>query len=207
MMAVYRGVAEKLVERYEHNWYNNVRLKETCICSVEMLIANSVNICVVVLVALALKIPREVLVFFATFAGLRYYAGGVHAKNYFQCITIYLSILLTSIYCVKQCIHLTDLVIYFLCIVSMILAAVMNYKYAAKQNGRKNKIADYRRKTYYVLSVIESVMIIFGVTFPYIKNEMLQDMMKETMLIQVCALLTHSVSLYLSNRKKEVQNY
>lgn len=42
------------------------------------------------------------------------------------------------------------------------------------------------------------------VALPYIKNEMIQDIVKETLLIQVCALLAHSASLYLSCRKKEV---
>ena len=206
-MTFYRGVAEKLVERYDYEWRNNIRLKEACICSVEMLVANVVNICIVALVALVLKIPREVFVFFATFAALRFYAGGIHARNYRECISVYVCVLLASIYTVKQCIGMDSAVVYLLVIISMVQAVIVNYKFAAKNNGCKDRIAEYRRKTFWVLGVIESVMLLLEVALPYIKNEMIQDIVKETLLIQVCALLVHSASLYLSCRKKEVQDY
>lgn len=200
-MAVYRGVAENLVELYEFDWSDSPRLKETCICSVEMVCANIVNIGIVATIALLLQIPAETFMFVVTFAAMRFYAGGVHAKNYARCIVTYICVLLISIYCAKLCVGVSESMMHLVCCGCLLIAGVVSYKYAAKENGVKDKIPYYRRKTFSVLSIVGAVLLMLFIGECLANDLIIKNTIREFMIIQAFALITHSISLYLARKK------
>lgn len=197
---MYRGVAEGLVEFYEYDWGENLRLKETCICSVEMLCANIVNVIIVMLLATILNIQREALIFAATFAAMRFYAGGAHAKNYGQCITIYSLVLLICINIARACMSLDYVVICAICVLCISIVCLASYKYAAISSTVTEKISHYRRKNFIILGVMGTVMILLGSINCYVDNIALHQLIKEGLLLQSLALFIHSISLWLENK-------
>lgn len=196
-MAIYRTIAEKVIEEYDWDWEGNLRRKEACINSVEMLLANIIDVGIVLLVAMLLGLIKEAGVFFVTFAALRYYAGGVHAKNYVQCVGLYICILLSSIYCANKWVSLPDVQVYGICIAGMLVAAVVNYKYAAMQREIGMRQEEFRKKSLSILIVMEMYFLIVGIVYPYIEDYEIQNMVKKFILIQAFALLAQGVSLFL----------
>lgn len=196
-MAGYRGIAEKIVETYDFDWQNNTRMKETCICSVEGVIANIFNASLVLLTAMILKIPQEAIIFITTFAALRFYAGGAHAKNYIRCISTYLCALLVSVSCAQHGTSMQDGWIAMVCGFSMVIAAIINYKYAARQRCLGERTIVYRKRFGRIFTAICTFMISMCVLCPYTENYSVRKGIQKIVLIQAFALLAQSIALWI----------
>lgn len=197
-MAVYRDLAEKIVETCDFNWKNNVKMKEVCICSVENIVANIFNLCVAIFITTMLGIFSESLVFIGTFAVMRCYSGGAHAKNYVRCISTYLCILIICIFSARNIAGLQDIkLISIISILSIVIAAVINYRYAAKQIFLDKRKQLYRAKASGIFSWICVFMIIMYILNLYTRTPIIT----EIILIQAFALLAQSIAL-LAGRKE-----
>lgn len=200
-MAGYRGIAEKVVEIYDFDWQNNIKMKEACICSVEGVIANIFNVGLVLLIAAALKISQETIIFMLTFAALRIYAGGAHAKNYIKCMLAYLCVLLASVSCAKYGVSVQGGWTAAVCGFSMLAAAVINYKYAARQQCLGERTIVYRKKFCRIFINICIFMIAVCILYPHIANDTVRETMQKIILLQAFALLAQSIALWLGRNE------
>lgn len=199
-MAIYRGVAEKLVEIYNFDWEENLRMKEACICSVESVIANVINVSIVILFAMLTGLVKEIAVYFVTFGALRFYAGGAHAKNYGQCITLYICIMCASIFAVKFFVNLSEICTYCICAVSIVLSGWLNGKYAARQKTVGTRSIEYRKKALTIHKIISVFMTLVCIDYPYSSS-----FWQEMILIQAFALTVQSMALFIN--RKECTNW
>lgn len=197
-MAVYREVAEKIVEIYDFDWKDNMRMKETCICSVEGVISNVVNVILLILTVTALGIAGEAAIFAGTFGAMRSYAGGAHAKNHARCILTYMCVLLISIGCAKYCSTMQDASVYTICGLSMIMAMIVNCRYAAKQKRLGERTNVYRRKLSKIFIVICIFMTLICILSPYVQDYSIKESLQEIVLIQAFALFAQSVALWIA---------
>lgn len=196
-MALYRETAEKLVETYDFDWKDNLRMKEVCICSVESLIANTVNIVLLVFCAMITGLWREIATYFLTFASIRGYAGGTHAKDYMRCITSYVTIMLACIGCVKYCIPSAGFYVCTILLVSIFFSGWINWKYAAKQKNYGTKRAAYRKRALMMHRIITVFMI--GMFMIYMKTHI--SFLREMIMIQSFALIIQSIALWMERKE------
>lgn len=199
-MAVYRKLAEKIVETYDFNWIHNIKMREVCVCSVENVIANIFNLCIVIFITTTLGIFSEAIVFICTFAVMRCYSGGAHAKRYITCISIYLCILIVSIFSAKYIADMHDTkIISMICILSLVITATINYLYAAKQTFLDKRKKIYRIKTCRFFITICVLMFIMYILKIYTRNPILTHII----LIQTFALLAQSITLLVGKKECE----
>lgn len=196
-MAIYRGAAEKLVDVYDFDWKDNLRMKEACICSVESVIANTVNISLIALLAIVTGLWREIAIYFFTFAAMRFYAGGAHAKNYLQCIAIYVCIMLICIGCAKYCIPASVLYPFVMCLGSIIISGWINGKYAARQRSVGKRSNDYRKKARLIHRIISILMFSIFLVYMQTNNSFLREMI----FIQSFALTAQSIALFIERKE------
>lgn len=196
-MGLYRETAEKLVETYDFDWKDNLRMKEVCICSVESMIANTVNIVLVIFCAMLTGLWREIAIYFLTFATIRGYAGGAHAKDYMRCITSYVTIMLACIGCVKYCIPSCGFYVCAILLVSISLSGWINWRYAAKQKNRGTKRVAYRKRALMMHGIITVFMI--GTLMIYVKTHI--SFLGELIMIQSFALIIQSIALWMDRKE------
>lgn len=196
-MAGYRGIAEKVVKAYDFDWQDNIRMKEACICSTEGVIANILNVSLILLVTLILKISQEAIIFMMTFAALRFYAGGAHEKNYVRCVSTYLCVLFTCITCARYGASIPDGWTVIICSFSIVAAMIINRKYAARQQGLGERSIVYRRKFGKIFLVICVFMISICVLYPCTENYDVREGMQKVVLLQAFALLAQSIALWI----------
>lgn len=196
-MEIYRGIAEKLVEIYDFDWRDNLKMKEACICSVEDIIAKGVNIFLIILLAIITGLWREIIIYFLTFTTLRFYAGGVHAKNYMQCIMVYVGIMFMSIAFAKCITPLNEMILLVVVLFSISISKILNGKYSAKQKKVGTKSDLFHKKTMMFHGIITSEMC--GLF-------MLQMLLEcrfiaQILIIQSCALVVQSIALGLDRKE------
>lgn len=196
-MTIYREAAERLVDVCDFDWDDNLRMKEVCICSVESIITNTVNITMIVLLAIATGLWREIAIYFFTFAAMRFYAGGAHAKNYLQCITFYVCIMLVCIGCAKYYIPVTRVYLFLMSISSIILSGWINGKYAARQKTVGRKSNQYRKKALLMHRIISAVL--FSVFNIYILTN--NSFLGEMIAIQSFSLTAQSIALFIERKE------
>lgn len=200
-MAVYRRIAEKIVEEYDFDWEDNPRRKEICITSVEMLCANVLDVAIILLIVLLMGVAREALVFFLTFGILRLYAGGGHAKNYALCVTIYTTVLLVSIWYARSGAALPAQWLYGLMVPGMIFATTVNLKYAGCQRNIGSPQNKFRTRALVILGLIECGLLVMGVLVSCLGEGALQSCIKEFAYLQIFALVAQSIALYFGRRE------
>ncbi len=196
-MAVYRSVAERIVEVYNFDWKDNVKMKETCICSVESVISNIVNVTLVVFVAGIMGSLGEALIFIGTFVAMRFYAGGAHARSHVRCILTYLCVLIASIICAKYCTLLPDIYINSLCGCSVIIAMAINYKYAARQRRLGQRTPIYRRKLKRIWIAICFIMGSVCFIYSHVSHDTIRECLQKVVLLQAFAILAQSIALWI----------
>lgn len=196
-MATYREAAEQLVDIYDFEWKDNMRMKEACISSVESVIANIVNVTLITVLAIATGLWKEILIYFITFAAMRLYAGGAHAKNHLQCIIIYICILMTCIGCAKSYIPSARLHLFAICLGSIALSGWINRKYAGRQRGVGKKSDDYRKKALLIYRIITIFM--FGAFIAY--TQISYSFLREMIVIQSLALTAQSMALFIERNE------
>lgn len=147
-MATYREAAEQLVDIYDFEWKDNMRMKEACISSVESVIANIVNVTLIT----------------------------AHAKKHLQCIIIYICILMTCIGCAKSYIPSARLHLFAICLGSIALSGWINRKYAGRQRGVGKKSDDYRKKALLIYRIITIFMFGAFIAYTQISYSFLREM-------------------------------
>lgn len=196
-MAIYRRAAEKLVGIYDFDWRDNLKMKEACICSVEGLIANGINIGVIVILAIVTGLWREIAIYFFTFAAMRFYAGGAHAKNYIQCITIYVCVMLMSVTGAKYVALLSDMVVLGVCLNGILVSGYINGKYAAKQKnvGKRSKL--FHKRAMLMHGIISVEMTALFITYEQTSNCFIAEML----MMQSFALLAQCMALWMGRKE------
>ncbi len=196
-MAIYRGVAEQLVDIYDFDWKDNERMKEACICRVEGLVANVLDIFIVIVFGILTGIFKEVLVFLLSFGFMRFYAGGAHAKNYARCVITYICVMYLSVCLAKQCIMLPAVYTMGICFISIMFSGWINGKYAAKQKNVGSRKELLRRNALIIHKIISVIMIVICISYPYMNHSIWQ----EIVWIQAFALTAQSIALFMDRKE------
>ncbi len=196
-MAGYRSIAEGLVDSYDANWEENPRLKEACIYSVETLVANMVNVLILVALAIVTQWWLEIATYFFTFASIRIYAGGAHAKNFRRCITFYSLTMLACIVIAKGMMGTADIYIFLVGIGCVCWSGWVNARYAARYKTEDNEKERCRRavKRTFIL-LIPELVILWGVAVWY---ECLN--MKVLFLVQTLAMAVQGIALAIERNE------
>lgn len=196
-MDLYRMTAEKIVNLYDHDWKEQVKLKEACICSVEIVVASALHLIILFTLAVISGLVFEVLLYFVTFGLLRFYAGGIHAKSFAQCITIYCILMFSEICGIKY--YLLEQTIPFVVVffLSLYLAEVIHDRFAARQMYLEDDEPRSRRRATLILRIIMSEMgLLFCVCIA--SKSML---LREILYIQAFALMTQSICLFFNRNQ------
>ena len=197
---MYRKISEKLVNIYPCDWEKNLRMKETCICGVEVVCSTFINILIIIVLACALSKKVEVFIFFTVYGMMRVYSGGIHARNHVRCIFCYTAILLISVY-VSGYLANFEMGVYVLVILVPIVTLTINYMYGGKQKeveeleGKKYEICCRRITIFFnIILIIVCLLQAFGY------NNM-QLNVRKYFYIQAFAMLFQSVSLFLGKNQ------
>ncbi|MBR3770366.1 MAG: accessory gene regulator B family protein [Lachnospiraceae bacterium] len=196
-MALYRGVAERVVEIYDFDWQGNDRMKEVCVCSVENVIANGINVMLIAVLAFASGMWMEITIYFLTFAALRAFAGGAHAANHRRCITFYTCIMLVCIWSVKLLCPGSVLWTGILMLLGMLISGVTNYKYGAKQISIGNRRQSYRKKMFGIYGIICLMMLVMFVIYA----ETGAEMCRQVVLIQAWAIAAQGIGVFVGREE------
>lgn len=196
-MALYRVSAEKLVNTYDFDWKDNLRMKEVCICSVESFLANMMNTVLLVVCAIITGLWKEMAIYILTFATIRVYAGGVHAKDYIRCIISYVTIMLACIGCVKYCIPSARFYVCAILLVSVFFSGWINWKYAAKQKNCGTKRTAYRKRALMMHRLITLFMLVMFMI--YVKMGI--GFLGQMIMIQSFALSIQSITLWMERKE------
>lgn len=191
-MVLYRNVAEWIIEEYDFEWNDNLRMKEACICSVENVIANVINMGMLVTLALITGFRSEIFIYFFTFAAMRTYAGGGHAKNHLRCILTYICIMISAIICAKCLVSVIGKNLLIICVLALVLAGWVNMKYGSRQRELGERKAAYRKKLLLIYLIITVFMLIIMAGYLQSRSVFLGEML----MIQSFALMAESISLY-----------
>lgn len=200
-VAVYREAAERLVNIYDFDWDSNLRMKEACICSVENVIANIVDVIIVFTLAYVTGVMGEVLLYFLTFGLLRMYAGGAHAKNYFRCITIYLCVMYVCIYTSRLLMGAPVGVMLLICGASILVSGWINSRYAGGQKHVGARSRMYRKRALFIHHLVSMMLMVGCIVYLLSSWEALQKMV----FLQAFALVIPSILLIVEKRQCEKQ--
>ena len=195
---MYRKLSEKLVDAYSCNWDENERMRETCICGVEILCSTLGNILILILLACLLSKQKEILLFFIVYGVSRMYAGGIHARNHFECMLLYTLILLASIY-VAACLAGKNVAMYVAGVVVPVVTLSINIRYGGKQKKlSENERLIYQKKCRVVILFFNIALIALEIWTGFRSTG---RFVEEAFWIMAFALLAQSVSLFLEGKK------
>lgn len=195
---MYRKLSEKLVDAYNCNWEDNNRMRETCICGVEIFCSTLGNILILILLACLLSKQREILLFFIVYGASRMYAGGIHARNHFECMLIYTSVLLASIYAAAGLVNQNGLM-YVAGVVVPVVTILINIRYGGKQKKlTEDDRLNYQKKCRVVVVFFNAILITLEIFSSFWKA---WGFAGEAFWIMGFALLAQSVSLLLEGKK------
>ena len=125
------------------------------------------------------------------FAPLRLFAGGIHAKNHRNCITLFLVTILSSF---KLAEYITPGINYIYVILSVIISNILIVKYAATSKKLDEIEIKQHRKISIIISCIYSIVICLIWNLKIIDNMLI--------IIGVNAFLIASItSMPIFNRK------
>lgn len=196
-MVVYRRVAERIIEEYDFDWKDNLRMKEALICSVENVIANAINVSIIITLALITGFRSEIFIYFFTFAAMRMYAGGVHAKDHLRCILTYICIMISAIVCTKCLVPIVGNDLLIICVSGLVLAGWINMKYGGRQRELGERKNTYRKKLLLIYLIITAFMLVVMTGYLHSKSVFLGEML----MIQLFALMAESISLYIIRKE------
>ena len=132
---------------------NEVELYEYAI---KIVFRGIINVIAVIAIGLIFNMIKECLCFYSAFFVLRKFTGGFHAKNYANCLTCSMLIVMFSLFAIK-CFELNDHKILFMCVV--IFSAIIVCFLAPIENENK-KLLRKEKKVYKYISVFLSVIFV-----------------------------------------------
>ena len=197
---MYRKISEKLVNSYPCDWESNIRMKETCICGVEIVCSTIVNLLLITILACISSKELEVFLFFMVYGSMRLYSGGIHAKNHFRCILYYSTMLFASVYAAE---YLAEFKggIYILGVLVPVIALGSNYVYGGKQKKLEETESRKYAKTCRVITAILSVHLVIVCMVQCIWWDSIALEFRSYFYIQAFAMLFQSISLFLDRKQ------
>ena len=201
---MYRRIAERLVDYYPYDWKENLRMKETCICGVEIVCSTLINIIILIALACLLSKQGACLIFFMINGMTRLFSGGVHAKNHRSCILFYIAVLLASVYAAD---YLDEIRygMYVLCMIVPVVSISVNFKYGGMQKqleeGERRK---YKKICKYFI-VMYNIILYVACGIEVMSGIPMGVDVRNSLYVGCFALLTQSISLFLG--RKNCINY
>lgn len=197
---MFRYLAEKAVENYPLDWDNDT-MKEACLYRVEVLIATVFNLVIVALLAIIFSKEIECFIFFFVNSSLRLFSGGHHAKNHFNCIMTYITIMFL-------CIALADylkgntLILYGLFCVTTVFSIATNHLLSAKGDylDQEDKITYHKRC---MLILLVYLMLITCTCVFNIVVHTVSIFIKYCLFIMCFTLIMQSCSLIIEKYTKD----
>lgn len=201
---MYRNIAERLVDGYSFDWEGNLRMRETCVCSVEIVCSTLVNSIIVAMLACLVSKESTFLIFFLVNGTVRLFSGGMHARSYRSCSVTYCTVLLVSVYmaCYLESIKY---IMYILCVVVPVISISINFKYGGMQEHLEEMERKKYRKVCKCLVLLYSAILIGICAMEIISGKDMGIEVRNGLYVQCFAMLTQSVLLFLG--RKACVNY
>lgn len=197
---MYRRIAELFVDGYHYNWESNPRMKEACICSVEIVCSTMINIIIIFMMACLLSKEIPCIIFVIVNGTTRLFSGGKHAKNHSRCIMTYIGLLLLSVYIADYMGDMRE-EIYFLVMFVFIFSISINIKYG----GMQKQLEEWERKKYRkicgVLVVFYNTVFVTACVTELIIGINMGATMRSWLYVGCFALLIQGVFLFMDRNQ------
>lgn len=197
---MYRKISQKLVQAYPCDWDKNLRMKETCICSVEIACSTIMNLFIITLLACFLSKKVEVAVFFIVYGIMRLYAGGTHAASHLKCILFYVMILLISIYAAEYLAKYPN-GMYLLGFLVPLISLTVNHLYGGKQKTLEEAESRKYIKYCMAITIFFNISLLIMCFFQTLHLKGKNSDISIYFYIQSFAMLFQSFSLFLGRKQ------
>lgn len=194
-----RCLAEKIIDDYDCDWDNDIRVKEACVCSVENIMALAINILLLTIIAILLSKEKVCFIFFLTNGFIRIFSGGIHASTHTKCISTYIIIMLISIY-LAEFLQEIPIIFFVLSIMVPCFSIAVNFKYGGMQ--KKLEIEDnlkYSSCCKRMVLIFNSILICAGL-MDLLSQNGIGISLRNIGLVESFALIVQSVSLLLARQ-------
>lgn len=160
-MNSYVNLADKLIDFANVDWSGRESQRNSCRYGVEMLISVIVNFGLVLITGLLLGIIKEVLIYLIAWGSLRLFSGGRHATNHRNCIILYITVMVITIFTCKYGVANVDTK--NLEVVMFAVAFIINILYAGREQTKLERKNKFKYITLMVLA-IQFVIVMTGNT-------------------------------------------
>lgn len=197
--AMFRSLAEKIIDNYDSDWNNDIRVKEACVCSVENIMALVLNILILTIIAILLSKEKACFIFCLTNGSIRVFSGGIHASTHTKCILTYIAVMLISIY-LAGVLQEIPIIFFLLSIMVPVFSIAVNFKYGGMQ---KNLDAEdnlkYSSYCKGMVLIFSSILICIGL-IDLLSQKGVGISIRNFGLVESFALIVQSVSLLLARK-------
>lgn len=160
-MISYQKISKILLSFFKINVANQTE-EDIYLYGLEILLSNFINFSIIILLSVLFHIEKEVLCFILFFAPLRFFSGGIHAKNHIRCILLFLFFLFASLLLSIPISRYPYYLYIVPCIlICRILYALLQQKYFSTLN---TKIATFLS---FLLAAILIALLCFNMIFSY----------------------------------------
>lgn len=183
----YNNMANLIFSKILLPYGAKIKYKDLYLYGLNILIINMINIVVITIISLILNIGIETFFFLITFTPLRIYGNGKHAKTHFQCITIFIILMLSTIYLTINTFNIASntKIVFLIIFVSLII----QYFFAKnKQKGIRRK---HQKKLHFLFPLC-LCLIVFVIFVSKIINPIYS-------LISILSILIESITLIEKN--------
>ncbi|MDF2907179.1 MAG: hypothetical protein K0R34_2500 [Herbinix sp.] len=185
---VYKMIADRIIRNVSTNTPLDMEYRDIYAYSLERYLSNIFNLIIFAVVAIALRIPGEAIVFAFFYGPLRKFAGGIHVKSRGFCLVLSLVIMVSVIWLSKG----IALLPYWRMISFILLglACILIYKLAPVDsvNRRLSKEKKYlfRKRSRWIIS-LEAITLSLGI--------MILDVFTSYIILGVLAVLLEGIFL------------
>lgn len=197
---MYRKIAERFVDEYNYDWAAKPRMKEACICSVEIFCSTLIN--AIIILSLACLLSKEIpcIIFVIVNGTTRLYSGGRHAKNYLRCILTYTALLLISVYTADYMKEMRKQ-LYILVFFVLVFSVSINIKYGGMQRQLENWERKKNRKICGGLVAFYNIVFIIVCITELITGISMGLSMRNFLYVGCFALLIQAALLYMDRKQ------
>jgi accessory gene regulator B len=188
---IYKGISNLIFSKILLPYGAKIKHKDLYLYGLNVLIINVINVFVIVLMSFILNIYVETFFFLITFIPLRIYGNGIHAKTHFRCITIFIALMLGTIYLTINTFNIigNTKIVFWVIITSLIIQY-----FFAKNKRKENRL--HQKKIQFLfplcLCLIAFIIFIFNIINPIYS------------LISILSILIESITLIEKNFRRFV---
>ena len=197
--ALLNSITDK-IKNYYH--YDNKKILEIRY-GLETIYVSIVKILVVFIVSIFIHTTKELCIFYLSYAILRLFGFGLHAKNTLQCWILTIPIFVLIPYLIKNITINSNC--YYLVILFLLLITI----YAPADTEKRPLINIKKRRIFKVLTVITSIIYLIIIVLS--KNYLIKNSLSFAIILESIVILPISYKLlglkyanYKSYRRKEV---